>query len=70
MNYHKVTCKDCLSVATEEEGDRLDNITDINLLKTLAIRWCCKYGYKLGGYLGWSKSDSYSWDATLKNACL
>ena len=55
----KVTITDCLSVATKAEKDRLDNILDFNLMKTLVKRWCVANGYKLGGYLGHDK-----WDAT------
>lgn len=57
--YHKVTRLDCLGVATREEKQRLNYIDDITLLKTLALKWCNKNGFKLGGYLGDSK-----WDAT------
>ena len=57
--YHKVTNDNCLSVATKTEKDRLDNILDFSLMKTLAKRWCIANGYKLGGYLGKCK-----WDAT------
>ena len=59
MDYHKITRADCISVSTGEEKTRLAYITDIALLKKLAMRWCSKNGYKLGGYLGGDK-----WDAT------
>ena len=59
MNYHKVELRDCLSVASPREKVRLSMITDINLLKELASKWCSSNGYKLGGYLGNDK-----WDAT------
>lgn len=64
--YHKVTYNDCLSVANPDHKVRLANITDYWLLHNLAMVWCDLHGYKLGGYLGWSKADGYSWDATLK----
>ena len=59
MDYHKVTEKDCLSIATNNEKVRLSQIHDIDLYKVLAKRWCDKYDYKLGGYLG-----KLCWDAT------
>ena len=59
MDYHKVIEDDCLSVATEDERDRLAHITDFELYKALAKRWCDRHSYKLGGYLG-----SLCWDAT------
>ncbi len=65
MKYHKVNYNDCLSVATSDEISSLEYITNIAILKMLAKRWCVKNGYKLGGYLGWSKKDGESWDATL-----
>lgn len=56
--YHKITEDDCLSVATKIEKDRLSNILDFALLKTLARRWCDNNGFTLGGYLGHSCWDS------------
>lgn len=65
-NYHKVTYKDCLSMATKEEKDRLKKTTDTLLVKKLARRWCEANNYNLDGYLGWSKGDGYSWVAIIK----
>ena len=59
MKYHKVNKADCLSVATNDEGVRLNQILDTALMKHLAKRWCDNSRYKLGGYLGSDK-----WDAT------
>lgn len=59
MNYHRITRTDCLSVATEKETQRLEYITDFGLLEHLAGRWCKKFGYRLGNYLGNGR-----WDAT------
>ena len=64
--YKKITEKDLLLIATEEEKNRLEIITDIYLLKRLALKWCTKNGYKLGGYLGHSKKEGSCWDA-IKN---
>lgn len=62
MDYHKVTKVEYLGVATKDEKMRLDNITDVSLEKTLALRWCDANGYNLGGYLG-----KGCWDATPKD---
>ncbi len=59
MAYHKINKQDCLSVATPAETDRLNNITDYDLLKRLATRWCVANYFILGGYLGQD-----NWDAT------
>ncbi len=59
MSYHKVTLKDCLSVATKKQKIRLSMITDIDLQKKLAQQWCDKYGYKLWNHIG-----NNCWDAT------
>ena len=58
--YHKLTKDDCLSVATTEERDKLNYITDIFLLKELAERWCKKNKRELGGYLGNNKWDTWN----------
>lgn len=57
--YHKITERDCLTVATKDEAIRLTQIRDIVLLKELAGRWCSENRYRLGGYLG-----NCRWDAT------
>lgn len=62
--YHKLTYKDCLGVATKDEAAKLQHITMLEDLIILAERWCRLNGFRLGGYLGWSKKDGYSWDAT------
>ena len=59
MAYHKVTLKDCLSVATAKQKVRLSMITDIDLQRQLAQKWCDKHGYKLWNYIG-----KNCWDAT------
>ena len=64
--YKKITEKDLLLIATEEEKNHFEHIFDIYLLKELALRWCKKNDYKLGGYLGHSKKDGACWDA-IKN---
>lgn len=61
MNYHRVTYKDCLSVATKDERYKLTQITSMDLLADLAGRWCKRNGYRLGGYLG---GKDWAWDAT------
>lgn len=57
--YYRLTIKDCLSVATESELKRLQNIHAFYLIKQLADRWCDSKGYKLGGYLGDDKWDTH-----------
>lgn len=63
--YHCITERDLIDknsgVATKTERDRLLYISDIVLLKNLAKRWCDKYGYRLGGYLG---GKNHCFDAT------
>ena len=61
FEYHRLTSIDCLEVATGSEKKRLTNVHDFYLMIALAKRWCVKYGFKLGGYLGDDK-----WDATQK----
>lgn len=63
MDYHKVNLQDCLSVASPKEKVQLSMISDIELLKRLAIDWCDVNDYKLGGYLGNEK-----WDATREDS--
>ena len=63
MNYYRVTRADCLIFATKDVEDRLNSITDMSILKALALLWCAMNGYRLGGYLGGD-----CWDATeIKN---
>lgn len=59
MDYHKITLQDCLMTATPKEKLRLSMISDLKLLKQLAQNWCDYNGYKLGGYLGNDKWDSW-----------
>lgn len=60
--HRTISRQDCLDVATLKERSRLAQITDITLLKQLALRWCKSYGYKLGGYTG-----NDSWDVWYDN---
>ena len=52
-----LTMDDCISAADKGEVMRLDNIFDIKLVRSLALRWCSKNGYRLGHYRGKDEWD-------------
>ena len=62
VSYHKITRDDCLTVATSEVKAKLDSITNIHILKALAVIWCEMNGYNLGRYI-----SNNCWDATSKH---
>lgn len=51
-----------MTVATKEEVAKDGYISSIGLYKPIALRWCAKNGYKLGGYLG-----NWTWDAVKRS---